>query len=190
MRDDRRMDPSEMHDRVQSVFESVLVHVSDADLDTRTPCTEWTVADLTTHVVAGNERAAGLMGGSLIALPDGDRVARHRAAATQAMAAFSAPGWQERTVELPFGELPAPVYAAIRAGDVYVHAWDLAAAIGVDTDLDGELGEAIRAATAPVVSPELRGDGRPFGPEQPCPADRPTADQLAAFFGRVVEPSG
>lgn len=175
-----------MHDRAQAVFESVLVDVSDDDLGAPTPCTEWTVADLVAHVVAGNEWATEVMGGSLIELPDGDRVARHRAAAAQAATVFSASGWQDRMVELPFGELPAPAYAAIRAGDVYVHAWDLAAAIGADTDLDGELGEAIHAATAPALSPEMRGDGRPFGPEQPCPGDRPTADRLAAFMGRRV----
>ena len=178
-----------MHDRAQSVFGSVLAHVSDDDLDAPTPCIGWTVADLVAHVVVGNEWAAERMGGALIDLPDGDRVARHRAAAVQAVAAFSAPGWQQRTVELPFGELPAPVYAAIRAGDVYVHAWDLATAIGADTDLDPDLGEAIHAATAPALSPELRGDGRPFGPEQPCPPDRTTADRLAAFMGRPVAPS-
>ncbi len=89
-----------------------------------------------------------------------------------------------RLFELPFGTLPGAVFAVIRAGDVYTHAWDLATAIGSDTNLDRDVGEAVYAGTAPFLSPALRGEGKPFGQEQPCPDDRPIADRCAAFAGR------
>lgn len=106
------------------------------------------------------------------------------AVAEQANAALRAPHWRDQVVELPFGTVPAPVFVSIRCGDIYTRAWDLARAIEGDTDLDRELGEAIFAATAPVLTPELRGEGRPFGHEQPCDPTRPVADRLAAFLGR------
>jgi len=180
------MDPSEMHERSQAVFGEVLSAVTESDLGRSTPCADWTVANLIDHVVNGNVSSAEMMGRAPTELPDGDRDVVHRASAEQANEAFSEPGWHERFVELPFGSVPAPVFASIRSGDLYAHAWDLAVAIGADSDLDRELGEAIFAATAPVLSPSLRGDGRPFGDEQFCAPDRPVADRLAGFLGRKV----
>ena len=180
------MDVVEMHERAQAVFTDVLRGVADDDLVAPTPCREWTVSDLLKHVVEGNQHTADRVGTGALDLPEGDRTAVHEAVANQVSAALHEPGWQERIVELPFGMVPAPVFITIRSGDLYAHAWDLATAIKTDTDLDRELGEAIFAATAPVLSPDLRGEGRPFGPEQPCEPTRPVADRLAAFLGREV----
>lgn len=179
------MDPLEMHQRAQAAFDRVH-QVTDDDLDSATPCDEWNVADLVDHAVEGNHWAAERLGTSPEPIPDGTRSERYRAAADQAQAAFASEGALGRTVELPFGEIPAGVFIAIRSGDLYAHAWDLATAIGADTDLDPELGEAVQAATAPVLSPALRGEGRPFGQDQPCAPDRPIADRFAALLGRSV----
>jgi uncharacterized protein (TIGR03086 family) len=180
------MDAAHMHERAQTVFAEVLERVDDGDLEAPTPCTDWTVGDLIQHVIDGNRTTVERMGRTPTELPVGGRVAVHRAAAEQANAVFRDPGWRERAVELPFGTLPAPVFAGIRSGDLYAHAWDLATAIGANRDLDPELGDAIFAVTAPVLGPALRGAGRPFADEQPCAADRPIADRLAAFLGRRV----
>lgn len=180
------MDVTEMHERAQTVFADVLRQVSDADLSKTTPCNEWTVADLIGHVVQGNQTTAARIGTKAPTLPSGDRNVVHGSIAEQANAALREPNWRTKMVELPFGSVPAPVFVSIRSGDVYTHAWDLAKAIDGDSDLDRELGEAIFAATAPVLTPELRGEGRPFGHEQPCDPTRPVADRLAAFLGRQV----
>ena len=34
--------------------------------------------------------------------------------------------------------------------------------------------------------PGLRGDGRPFGEEQPCGDERPAVDRVTAFLGRKL----
>ncbi len=176
-----------MHQRAQAVFAHVLEQVADDDLASVTPCDEWTVADLIDHVVEGNHWAAIQLSATEQPLPDGDCVAKYRTAADQAHAAFSSPGALDGTVELPIEEIPRTVFIAIRSGDLYTHAWDLATTLGADTDLDRELGEAVWMATAPALSPALRGEGRPFGPEQPCDADRPIADRYAALLGRTVD---
>ena len=186
MREDHIMDPEEMHERSQQVFAEVLSKVTDDDLAAPTPCTEWDVAALIDHVVDGNRMTVEHMGAAPLAprAAVGDRVRDHRDSAAGAHAVFSAPGWAERFVELPFGSIPAPVFASIRSGDLYAHAWDLATAIGVDADLDPGLGDAIHASTSKILSPDLRGAGRPFGEEQPCAPERPVADRFAAFLGR------
>lgn len=181
------MDQLDMHRRAQDEFGRVLTQVSADHLLQATPCGDWNVAQLIDHVVEGNHSASTLMGRA--SLPDGsvsDRVERFRASSQEAIAAFAAPNALTDPVTLPFGEVPGAIYCSIRAGDVYAHAWDLATAVGVDRDLDPELGAAIHAATAPILSPELRGAGRPFADEQPCAADAPTADRFAAFLGRSV----
>lgn len=175
-----------MHRRAQQVFTEVATQVGDRDLATQTPCSQWTVLDLLKHVQDGNQATVGHLGGSEVPLPDGDRGQQLAAAAERAHEAFAAPGALDGTVQLGFGEIPVGVFAAIRSGDLYAHAWDLATALETSTDLDPELGAAVMAATAPVLSPALRADGGPFGPEQPCGEDRSQADRFAAFLGRSV----
>lgn len=191
MREHGEMHASEMHRGAQAVFADVLAQVTDEDLNTSTPCSEWVVGDLITHVVDGNRHVAEMLGdGKPLREASGDRMRAHRDAAAAANTAFARPDLDSTTVTLPFGEIPAVMFAGIRAGDLYVHAWDLAVAIGADTDLDRDLGEAIFAATAPVLTPSLRGEGGPFGAEQPCADDRPVADRMAAFLGRAVPADG
>ncbi len=175
-----------MHRRAQQVFAEVAAQVGNGDLDTSTPCSQWSVLDLLGHVLEGNQATVSRLGGSALPLPDGDRAQQHAVAADRAHEAFAAPGALDRTVQLGFGEIPVVVFAAIRSGDLYAHAWDLATALGTSTDLDPELGAAVMTATAPVLSPALRTEDGPFGPEQPCGEDRSPADRFAAFLGRRV----
>ena len=179
------MTPSELHDRAQQVFAGVLAQVGDDDLPKPTPCPDWDVAALIRHIDDGNRWVIALGGGEPIDLPDA-RPAAHAATASGAQAVFDAPDGMTRMFDLPFGTLPGAVFATIRSGDVYTHAWDLATAIGVGTDLDREVGEAVYAGTAPFLSPALRGEGKPFGEQQPCREDRPIADRVAALVGRRV----
>ncbi len=180
------MQPNELHRRAHAVFADVLAQVTDADLGRPTPCADWDVAGLVQHLLDGHRRVLAAAGAAAPEVEDDDRVAAFAALADAASAVFDAPDGLTRPFELPFGTVPGAVFAAIRSGDGYAHAWDLATAIGADTDLDREVGEAVHAATSPFLSPALRGEGKPFGAEQPCAADRPIADRYAAFVGRSV----
>jgi len=119
-----------------------------------------------------------------------DRAGLEEAFARSASAAqesFAAPHGLTRTIEMPFGSLPGSVVIGMRTTDVLTHAWDLARATGQPSDLDAELAEEMLAVARERLQPDSRGPGRPFGPEQPCDAQRPSADRLAAFLGRSVE---
>jgi uncharacterized protein (TIGR03086 family) len=179
------MEPRDAHARAQAVFAGVLANVTNDQLDLPTPCANWSVSSLIAHIARGNQWVADLGGREAIELPE-DRRAAHAATSAEAQAVFDADDGLTRTFDLPFGTLPGSVFAMIRAGDVYTHSWDLATAVGAPTDLDAELGEALYAATSPFLGDSLRGEGRPFGPAQPCADDRPMADRMAAFLGREI----
>lgn len=182
------MDALVAHQRAQEAFAGVLANVSPDELGAPTPCSEWTVADLIEHVVGGNERVGQWAGADEPppARPD-SLIEAHLASATSAQQVFARPGGMTAMFELPIGTLPGSVVIGMRSTDVLTHAWDLAAATGQSTDLDPELSAYLLSAARERLRPDFRGHGKPFGAEQPCPADRPPADQLAAFLGRKVQ---
>lgn len=173
-----------LHRAAQQSFAGVVAGVSAAQLDDPTPCSEWTVRDLIDHVVTGNLRVAGQT--SPGPLDPSTMLDLVRESGALAAASFEEPDGISRTYELGIGSVPGPMFLTLRTGDVFTHAWDLAKATGQPSDIDPELAERILEMITPLMRPELRGEGRPFGPEQPCPAGESPTARLAAFTGRVV----
>jgi uncharacterized protein (TIGR03086 family) len=180
------MDPLVAHQRAQDTFAHVLAKVTYDQLSSPTPCPEWDVKALIDHVIAGNQRVVERAGGQLAPLPENPGAA-HRASANAAQETFAEPQALTRTYQLPIGELPGTAFIELRTSDLLTHAWDLAIATGQRTDLDPELAEYVLAFSTQMMSrPGLRGDGRPFGAEQPCVDERTAADRVAAFLGREL----
>jgi uncharacterized protein (TIGR03086 family) len=180
------MDQLVAHQRAQDLFASVLADLTPDQLQLPSPCSDWNTKEVVEHVIGGNQWVQELAGLQPGALPD-DLRAAHAATAASAQAVFGAPDGLTREFELPFAKMPGTDFIGLRTGDVLTHAWDLARATGKSTDLDPELAVEVLAATRSRLSPEFRGPGRPFGEQRPCPADRPPADELAAFLGRSVD---
>jgi uncharacterized protein (TIGR03086 family) len=175
------------HRKAQEIFQDVLAEVGEAQMGLPTPCPGWTVADLVDHVIGGNGWVQSLAGRQPAPAPaDNKRVATVLSAAG-AQDVFAAEDGLTRMFELPFGTMPGAAFIGLRTSDVYMHAWDLAKATGQSTDLDPELGAETLTATQMRITDAFRGEGRPFGAQQPCPEGRPVADQLAAFLGRCVD---
>jgi uncharacterized protein (TIGR03086 family) len=172
------------HQRAQDAFADVLAGVRPDQLDEATPCADWTVRAVIDHLVGGNWRVAA----QSEAPPDcvEDLVAAHAASAAAAHATFSAPDGLTRTYDVRIGPIPGAFFISLRTTDAIVHAWDIAKATGRSTDLDPDVAAAMLEMSRQRITAALRGEGRPFGDEQPCPEDRPVADQLAAFLGRRV----
>jgi uncharacterized protein (TIGR03086 family) len=180
------MDPLAAHRRAQDVFADVLANMKPDQLGAPSPCTEWDAKAVIDHVIGGNQWVEGLAGRQSTALP-ADLGAAHAESAAAAQAVFEAPDGLTRMFELPFGTMPGAAFIGLRTSDVFTHAWDLAKATGQSTDLDPDLAAEALEAAQRRISPAFRGPGRPFGEERPCPAGRPTADELAAFLGRLVD---
>lgn len=179
------MDQIEAHQRAQDVFAQVLAKVGPEQLGAQSPCAEWDARAVIDHVVAGNQLVQQRAGQEPGALPQ-DLAAAHAASAKAAQEIFAAPDGLTRTFELPFGAYSGAWFIGIRTTDVITHAWDLAKATGQSTDLDPDLALFAIAATKERITPAFRGEGRPFGEEQPCPEGRCAADELAALLGRPV----
>ncbi|MEQ1788015.1 MAG: TIGR03086 family metal-binding protein [Acidimicrobiales bacterium] len=170
---------------------AVLAGVTPDHLDQPTPCQSWDVRALVNHIVGGAHwfgatTEAGAAGANDERdWTDGDIVASFDAGAARAVAAFDAPGAQEKIITLPFGEFPGAIYMGLATTDAFTHGWDLAKATGQSTDLDPELAGQLLEAAQLLVPDQFRGDEpMPFGPRVEAPSGASAADRLAAFMGR------
>ncbi len=172
---------------------SVLAKVSPDQMGQATPCASWTVHELVNHTVGGTiyfaavaETGAVPSGAEAPDFAAGDYRATFRDGSARAVAAFAADGAMEKTMTLPFGELPGSVFVLIAAIDTYTHGWDLAKATGQSTDLDPELAAELLQVAKASLSDGMRGpDGAaPFGPAVAVSQPATAADELAGFMGR------
>jgi uncharacterized protein (TIGR03086 family) len=184
--------------RAFAMTRGLLQKVTPDDYDRPTPCASWTVRELVNHIAEGANWFALCVEGGAAPDPDpthgvdyaaGDLLASYDKGVEASLAAFGAPGAQERIIKLPFGELPGAAFMGIATNDVFVHGWDLAKATGQPSDLDPEVAGQLLGMVQGFVGDELRGpdgSGLPFGPTREAPASAGAADQLAAFLGREV----
>ena len=184
-----------MLQRVVDTTTDMVSHTTAAQLSNPTLCVEWTVKDLINHMVTGatmfaiSAEQGSVPDDELGRLMSGDNVgndpsAAWDAASKRALTAFETPGAMEKTVKLPFGEMPGGVALNIAIFDVATHAVDLARATG-QTVSDTELLEDTLVIAQQMLSPELRKPGI-FGDAQPCASDAPVDDRLLAFTGRKI----
>jgi uncharacterized protein (TIGR03086 family) len=165
----------------------VIAGVRPAQYDDPTPCEEWNVRDLLSHmigVVVGLGAAASgadPAGGDPFVLAD-DPAAQFSAAAEAAMGAWRTPGVMESMVNIRAGSMPGRMAASINLIDTATHTWDLAVATGQPAGLGDELAPAVLEVARATISSGLRA-GR-FGPELEAPADASATERLVAFLGR------
>jgi uncharacterized protein (TIGR03086 family) len=177
----------------------VLAGVEAQQLEGATPCASWRVRELVNHVIdaaafaaftaeTGEAPADRPAGEDATDFCEGDYVTEFNRGAARAVKAFEADGVMDKTLKLPFGDLPGGVFVNIATMDTFTHGWDLARATGQPTDLDPELAVSLLAFAQGFLPDALRGpDGTaPFGPQVEAPAGAGPADQLAAFLGRQV----
>jgi uncharacterized protein (TIGR03086 family) len=175
----------------------ILANVKPVHLDEASPCASWKVRDLVNHIVGSTywfaatvESGVAPTSDSDVGGPDitgGDIVAAFADGSGRAVAAFTAPGAMEKTLKLPFGEMPGAAFVMMAANDQFQHGWDLAKATGQATDLDPGLAEQLLGFVRAAIPDAFRGeDGKaPFGPEVEVPATASISDQLAGFLGRT-----
>ena len=189
------MDVVATFERVLDRTNDVVDRVEPSQLGNQTLCEEWDVRAVINHITGGatmfaecveygavaDSRLGELMAGDNLG---DDFKGRYRAASDRARATFAMPGALDKTVKLPFGEMPAMIALNIAIMDVMTHALDIARATGQTVDDDEILAIALDVGRH-LISDERRVPGR-FGPEQSVGADASAADQLLAFAGRKV----
>ena len=169
--------------RVAADFDQRLAVVEVNQWATPSCCPEWNVSQLVRHAIDAQRfvpRALGATGE--VDVEGDDLVEVWKRVYGAADHAFSTSGAMDEIVTLPFGEMPARDGLGFPTGDLLVHTWDLAQAIGTDDHLDAEACAVVYDDLVPIDD-NLRASGF-FGPKlEPAPgAD--AQDTLLAFVGR------
>lgn len=183
------MDVVELHRRTCENFARQVAAVRPDQWDDPTPCSDWSVRTLVNHVVGEDRWTVPLLAGRTIEEVgdslDGDLLGDDPAAAASHAAraaelAVPEPVLRGSTVQLSYGEEAAEEYVNQLAADHLVHGWDLAVAIGGDTQLDPELVAAV--ASWFKDREELYRGGGAIGPR--VEGFSSAGDSLLGAFGR------
>jgi uncharacterized protein (TIGR03086 family) len=189
MKNEQVSTPVEPLGRAFASTRAVLVQVQAGQLEAPTPCASWDVRALIEHFTGSARWAAAAISGQEAAGEDrtaADFIAAYDQAIKGALVAFGAAGALEKAVTLPWGEFSGVALMWLAVNDQFVHGWDLARAIGHDTDLDPGLAEELLVRGQDWITDAYRGpDGAGlFGPAVKPAAGVSPADRLAAFLGR------
>jgi len=174
----------------------VVVGVRADQLDGPTPCPDYDVATLVSHLVGAGWRAVALGRGETPTGEEFPHIELSDAARQLHQAGIEAAGaWSDErlavTTTMPWGE----TYTGATLVDMYLselmaHAWDLAVAAGQTPGCDEDLAGAADAAARAMLRPEYRdmmAVGNPFGAEQTAGDDATTLERFAAFMGRRID---
>jgi uncharacterized protein (TIGR03086 family) len=164
--------------------------VTDDQLTARTPCPDYTVADLVDHIgglafaFTASARKGDVPGGG--GSGDGSRLEEGWRERIAAQLAELAEAWRDPTaydgitMAGPI-QMPAEVAALVAMDEVVVHGWDLARSTGQHFEADDA---AAAACLGFAESFEAPAEGGPFGPPVPVPVDADVLDRLIGATGR------
>ena len=165
-----------------------------ADMTRPTPCANWTLHGLITHMAAQHYGFAAAAAGDADPARwrprrlGGDPVADYRASAETVLAAFAAGDVLDRQFPLPeiaAGALfPGRQAVSFHFVDYVVHSWDVAKAIGLEARFAPEVLDAALHVAQAVPGGEYRlAPGAAFAPVVTWPGGS-SLDQVVALLGR------
>jgi uncharacterized protein (TIGR03086 family) len=170
--------------RAMQEFDGRVRAVGEDQWTLPTPCTEWDVRALVSHVVWGNLTVPPMLEGvpmDDVPLPS-DPIGQWAPSAEAAAAALESEGAFEAIVHHTLGDINGEILANFRFADHLIHAWDLARAIGADERLDEELVAYCLERTRPLGS-LIAATGR-FAPAVPVSERADPQVELLALHGR------
>jgi uncharacterized protein (TIGR03086 family) len=175
-------------------FEAVLLRVVASRWGSPSPCEGWSASDVAFHVTSNLRWVTGLIGSEPPAEQAAGRDVRDHDGtggapvgewleARRAFEVSAVPEALDRLVTWPFGEKAVDRGLSIFSLEFLVHTWDLAAAAGLEVELDVDLMRRHIARLRPLEE-SIRGPGM-YGPEVTVPPDASEQQQFLAFFGRA-----
>jgi uncharacterized protein (TIGR03086 family) len=190
---DQSTDPRTVYARARTQTAGYVAGVKADQLDDPTPCPEYTVRGLLSHLVGGLNRAAHVgEGGNALDVParvddvpDDGWPAAFAAASERVAAAWADDAKLDEPRQVPWGTVPGRGVVAGYVQEVLTHGWDLAKATGQPTEGDPELAEYALASALRFVPAEGR-DRMPFDAPVPVPDTAGPYTRLAAWLGRQV----
>jgi uncharacterized protein (TIGR03086 family) len=185
------MDVVSLDARAGARVRELIAAVTDDGWEMPTPCSDWTVRDLVTHLVAGNVKYAGIARGADFVPgapevdPGDDPAASYQTTLDDMVAAWQQPGALTREIGLPRGQRgPAERAAWLHLTETLCHGWDLATSLGLDPGLDEEAVLACLEDCRGRMGPQRAAES-PFADARETGSASPLT-QLAAFLGRDV----
>jgi uncharacterized protein (TIGR03086 family) len=161
------------------------VPLGDRRWNQQSPCPDWKAIDVVKHIIDVHHMFFGLIEHEAPApLPvEADPVAAWAATRDAMIAALDDPTVAGREYEGFFGRSrwDASVDRFI-SGDLVIHAWDLARALGIDDTLDPAEVRQVHE-TAKGFGDAMRSPGA-FGPPVEPPPDATEQEALLAYVGR------
>jgi uncharacterized protein (TIGR03086 family) len=179
---------SEISDRYRAVAEAFSERVRAVPPDgwnRPSPCAGWSARDVVVHVVDASGR---FLGRAEVELPPGPSAVDDPAGAWEAardgvQRALDDPEMSRRQYESPMGTTTLEqTIGMFGIGDVLVHTWDLARAVGLDERLDADEVRRLLAVMEP--NDAMMRQGTAFGPKVDVPEDADEQTKLLAFSGR------
>ncbi len=168
-----------MWQQAASKWNEVSGQITEADWEKPcATCPEWTVRDLVDHAMHWQAQGGSALGAATSPGDDWSTVE------PALQAALADPANLEGTVEA-FGNMPKQAVAGTVIGDLLIHSWDLARAIGADDTLPQEATAATLMGLQRMPEDMIRSESM-FGPALEAAADASEQDQLLAFVGRQV----
>jgi uncharacterized protein (TIGR03086 family) len=168
---------------------AVVIHrIEPGQWGAATPCTDWSVRRLVSHLLGMNLVFAAMLAGepmpTRVDIADCDLAEEYDSSVELLNARFREPGALERELGGPLGSATGGERLQIRLYDLLAHGWDLARATGQPCDLPDDVAErSLDFATRQLEGVDRTGR---FLPPQPCPDDVNALQRLAAFLGRDV----
>jgi uncharacterized protein (TIGR03086 family) len=156
--------------------EAVLAEVSADQLSDPTPCSDWDLKALVSHLVADPRNFVAMGRGEEVdwsappPLPD-DWTAEFRSGGDELIGQ-----WREA------GDSASAQRIDWQTAEFAVHTWDVVRALGLSVELDDEVAQRGLDFMGAALTPDNRGDV--FGPAVPVDDDLPVYDRLAAWAGR------
>ena len=156
-----------------------------------TPCSEFTVKDLVSHMVGWSS--------SFVAAAEGEKPAgdpttyqvsdksatEFRSAAERMVAGWSANGTDREVSLIGAGPMPGQMVFDMTLMEYLAHGWDLAKATGQPMPYTDEEAQAVHDLAEKHLTDQWRGDGKPFGTIVDVPIEAPALERFAGFMGRM-----
>ncbi|MFE1753093.1 TIGR03086 family metal-binding protein [Streptomyces anandii] len=186
------IDPRPVYARATEQAAALIKTVRPGQLTGPTPCTEFDVRALLSHVVGGTLRIAvvGEGGDGLAVHPFAEGVADQEWAAAydevraRVLKAWEADDRMTARVRVPWGEVPGSAALSGYVMELVTHTWDLSESLGHPLELDPELAEFALGIARRVLPDERRDEQTPFAAAVPAGEEADAYGRLAAWLGR------
>ncbi|MGW1502275.1 TIGR03086 family metal-binding protein [Streptomyces mirabilis] len=187
------IDPRPLYTRATEQIAALVATVRPEQLAGPTPCAEFDVRTLLSHVAGGTRRIAvvGAGGDGMAVRPFLDGVEDDRWSAaydevrTEVQKSWADDARLDALVTVPWGEAPGRIALSGYVMEAVTHTWDLSESLGRPLVLDPELAEFALGIARRVLPDERRDDEElPFDSAVPAPEGADAYGRLAAYLGR------